>query len=37
MKMLWLLAQKELRDGLRNRWIAAAIIVLGGLALALSL
>ncbi len=37
MKMLWILALKELRDGLRNRWIAAAIIVLGGLALALSL
>jgi Cu-processing system permease protein len=28
---------KELRDGLRNRWIAAAIIVLGTLALVLSL
>jgi len=37
MKMLWVLAQKELRDGLRNRWIAAAIILLGTLALALSL
>jgi len=37
MKMLWILAMKELRDGLRNRWIAAAIIVLGTLALALSL
>jgi Cu-processing system permease protein len=37
MKMLWLLASKELRDGLRNRWVAAAIVVLGGLALALSL
>lgn len=37
MKMLWYLALKELRDGLRNRWIAAAIIVLGGLALALSM
>ena len=37
MKMLWLLALKELRDGLRNRWIAAAILVLGGLALILSL
>ena len=37
MKMLWNLALKELRDGLRNRWIAAAIIVLGTLALALSL
>ncbi len=37
MKMLWILAFKELKDGLRNRWIAAAIIVLGTLALALSL
>ncbi|MCW8922438.1 MAG: ABC transporter permease [Gammaproteobacteria bacterium] len=37
MNMLWNLALKELRDGLRNRWIAAAIIVLGTLALALSL
>lgn len=37
MKMLWYLAVKELRDGLRNRWIAAAIIVLGGLALVLSM
>jgi len=37
MKMLWILAQKELRDGLRNRWIAAAILLLGSLALALSL
>ncbi len=37
MKMLWILASKELRDGLRNRWIAAAIIVLGTLALVLSL
>ena len=37
MKILWILAFKELKDGLRNRWIAAAIIVLGGLALALSL
>ena len=37
MKMLWILAKKELRDGLRNRWIAAAILVLGTLALALSL
>jgi len=36
-KMIWILAQKELRDGLRNRWIAAAIILLGTLALALSL
>ena len=36
MKMLWILAMKELRDGFRNRWIAAAIIVLGILALTLS-
>ena len=36
MNMLWILAIKEIRDGLRNRWIAAAIIVLGTLALALS-
>ncbi len=37
MRILWILAFKELRDGLRNRWIAAAIIVLGTLALVLSL
>ena len=37
MKMLWILALKELHDGLRNRWIAAAILLLGSLALALSL
>lgn len=37
MKMLWVLAVKEIKDGLRNRWIAAAIILLGTLALALSL
>ncbi len=37
MKMLWIIALKELRDGIRNRWIAAAIILLGTLALALSL
>ena len=36
MKMLWTLALKELHDGFRNRWVAAAIIVLGVLALALS-
>jgi Cu-processing system permease protein len=36
MKMLWVLAMKELRDGFRNRWVAAAIIVLGILALTLS-
>ncbi len=37
MKLLWTLALKEVKDGLRNRWIAAAIILLGTLALALSL
>lgn len=37
MKMLCIIALKELRDGIRNRWIAAAIILLGTLALALSL
>ena len=37
MNLLWVLALKELRDGLRNRWIASAIILLGTLALALSL
>ena len=36
MKMLWTLALKELRDGFRNRWVAAAITVLGILALVLS-
>jgi len=36
MKMLWVLAVKELRDGFRNRWVAAAIILLGVLALVLS-
>jgi len=34
--MLWTLALKELRDGFRNRWVAAAIILLGILALVLS-
>ena len=37
MKMIWILALKELRDGLRNRWIAAAIILLATLAIVLSL
>lgn len=36
-RLLGILAFKELKDGMRNRWIAAAIIVLGTLALALSL
>ena len=37
MNLLWTLALKEVRDGLRNRWIAAAIVLLGTLAVALSL
>ena len=36
MNVVWTLALKELRDGFRNRWVAAAIIVLAILALALS-
>ena len=36
MSLLWTLAMKELRDGFRNRWVAAAIVVLGILALVLS-
>jgi Cu-processing system permease protein len=36
MKILWILALKELRDGFRNRWVAASIIVLAILALVLS-
>jgi Cu-processing system permease protein len=31
-----ILAAKEFRDGLRNRWVAATIVLLGALALALS-
>lgn len=37
MNPVWILATKELRDGLRNRWVAAAVLLLGGLALSLSL
>jgi len=37
MKMLWTIALKELRDGFRNRWVAAAIVLLGILALVLSI
>ena len=37
MRIIWILALKELRDGLRNRWIAAAIILLATLAIVLSL
>ncbi len=36
MKTIWILARQELREGFRNRWIAAAIAVLAILALALS-
>ena len=37
MKVLLCLAGKEIRDGIRNRWIAATIVVLAALALSLSL
>ena len=37
MNPLWRIAAKELRDGLRNRWIAALIAALAGLALILAL
>lgn len=37
MRVIWLLAYKELQDGLRNRWIASSVILLGSLALALTL
>ncbi len=36
MKALLILAAKELRDGLRNRWVAAAILLLATLALSLA-
>ena len=36
MKVLLILAAKELRDGLRNRWVAAAILLLATLALSLA-
>ncbi len=36
MKLLLTLAGKEIRDGLRNRWIAGAVAVLAGLALTLA-
>jgi len=35
-KILLTLAGKEIRDGLRNRWIAGAVVVLAGLALTLA-
>ena len=37
MTVLFELARKEWRDGLRNRWVAAAILLLAGLALLLAL
>ncbi|MDH3947392.1 MAG: ABC transporter permease [Gammaproteobacteria bacterium] len=36
LKTILILAAKEIRDGLRNRWVAATILLLGTLALALS-
>lgn len=36
MRTLLILASKEIRDGLRNRWVAAAIALLAALALALA-
>jgi len=36
MRMLWILLRKELRDGVRNRWVAACVLLLGILALSLS-
>lgn len=36
MRPLLIIAGKELRDGLRNRWVAAATLLLAGLALGLS-
>ena len=35
MKAIWILALKEVRDGLRNRWVATTILVLTALSLAL--
>ena len=37
MTAIWHLAVKEVRDGLRNRWIAATVLTLAGLALTLAL
>lgn len=37
MKAIWILAAHEFLDGLRNRWVAAAIVLLGTTALALLL
>lgn len=37
LRTITILATKEVRDGLRNRWVAATILLLGTLALALSI
>ena len=37
MRVLLEIARKEWRDGLRNRWVAAAVLLLAGLALLLAL
>ncbi|MDF1644451.1 MAG: ABC transporter permease subunit [Pseudomonadales bacterium] len=37
MKAVWILMGKELRDGLRNRWIISSVLLLGSLAILLSL
>ncbi|MBV1916278.1 MAG: ABC transporter permease [Pseudomonadales bacterium] len=37
MNAVFILMQKELRDGLRNRWIISSVLLLGGLAILLSL
>ena len=37
MTIVWHIAVKEIRDALRNRWVAATILTLAGLALVLAL
>jgi Cu-processing system permease protein len=36
MRQIFIIAGKEIRDGLRNRWVAAATLLLGGLSLSLA-
>jgi Cu-processing system permease protein len=36
MRQILIIAGKELRDGLRNRWVAAATLLLGGLSISLA-
>jgi Cu-processing system permease protein len=36
MRSLWIIADKEIRDGLRNRWIVATTLLLAALALTLT-